>query len=239
MTGIEISVLIVILIAGLIRGITGFGGSMLMAPALSLLIGPVYAVVTALVLETAAAIVMLPESWRHIDRSRLLLLAVPACMTVPLGTLLLVTLDVDLARRLVSGLVVLCSLALLSGFRYHGAPRHITTVALGGLAGGMLGATSVGAPPVILYLLSGSDPPVVTRANLIAFITITSLIGLVIMLASGAAPLAVAKPSAVLVLPYLLMIYVGGKLFYRMKDSHVRQLALALMIVTGGAGLIL
>lgn len=235
----EMLVLAVILVSGVIRGVTGFGGSMLMAPPLSILIGPVPAVATALVLETAAAILMLPETWRHIDGSRLALLAIPACVTVPIGGLLLVTLDVDLARRLISGIVVLFSLAMLAGFRYQGRPRKVTAAALGALAGVLLGATSVGAPPVIFYLLSGPDPQIVTRANLVAFITIISAVGLIVLFGSGAVPFDTARPSAVLILPYLAMIYVGGKLFHRMTDINVRRTALGLMLVTGTIGLLL
>ena len=47
----EIVVVAIVFLAGLMRGITGFGGAMLMAPPLSFLIGPVATVVTALVLE--------------------------------------------------------------------------------------------------------------------------------------------------------------------------------------------
>jgi uncharacterized membrane protein YfcA len=53
--------------AGLIRGTTGFGGSMFMAPPLSLLIGPAPTVVIALALETAAAITILPAAWGKVS----------------------------------------------------------------------------------------------------------------------------------------------------------------------------
>jgi hypothetical protein len=52
------------------------------------------------------------------------------------------------------------------------------SVALGGLVG-VLGATSVRVPLVIVYLLSGPDPQVLTRANLTVFVTAISVIGLV------------------------------------------------------------
>jgi uncharacterized protein len=59
-------------VAGLVRGITGFGGAMVMTPALSVLIGPTRAVVVALVLETSAAIQLLPDAlrkaqWKSVD----------------------------------------------------------------------------------------------------------------------------------------------------------------------------
>jgi len=54
----DLVVVAVVTLAGVMRGITGFGGAMLMAPPLSTMLGPVPAVVTALTLEAAAALVM-------------------------------------------------------------------------------------------------------------------------------------------------------------------------------------
>ena len=93
MTMNEIAVAVVVTLAGLIRGITGFGGAMLMAPPLSFLIGAVPTVVTALILETAAALVMFPDALPKINKRVLLYLTLPACFTVPIGGYLLVTLD--------------------------------------------------------------------------------------------------------------------------------------------------
>jgi uncharacterized protein len=73
----EVAVVVVVTLAGLIRGITGFGGAMLMAPPLSLLIGAVPAVVIALVLETAAALVMFPDALRKINKRVLFYLILP------------------------------------------------------------------------------------------------------------------------------------------------------------------
>jgi uncharacterized protein len=181
----EIAVIVVVALAGFMRGITGFGGAMLMAPPLSLLIGAVPTVVTALILETAAALVMFPDALPKINKRVLLYLTPPACFTVPIGGYLLVTLDPLIARKIISMVVAVCSLILLCGLRYTGSHRPATSMILGGIVGVMLGSTSVGAPPVILYLLSGPDPQAVTRANLTVFVTAISVIGLVMLFAAG------------------------------------------------------
>lgn len=62
MEPIQLTAFTIVSIAGLVRGTTGFGGAMLMTPILSVLIGPISAVVTALILETAAALVMFPDA---------------------------------------------------------------------------------------------------------------------------------------------------------------------------------
>ena len=133
--------------AGLVRGTTGFGGAMLMTPVLSALLGPIPAVVTALFLETAAALVMFPDALPKARWRTLLYLIFPAVVTVPLGGYFLLTVDPAVARKMISAVVIIFSLMLLLGFRYSGSPRVITSLALGSVVGALLGATSVGAPP--------------------------------------------------------------------------------------------
>jgi uncharacterized membrane protein YfcA len=170
---------------GLVRGITGFGGAMMMAPILSVLIGPVPTVVTALVSETAAALVMFPDALPKARWRTLAYLTLPAIATAPIGGYFLLTLDPAIARKIIAGVVVMLSLMLLLGLRYSGSPRTATSIALGSLVGALLGATSVGAPPVVLYLMSGPDPVAVTRANLTLFVTAISIIGLVMLAVAG------------------------------------------------------
>jgi len=54
-------------LAGIIRGITGFGGAMVMAPPLALLLGPRIAVPVTMLLEGIAA---LPMLWQTRDAVR-------------------------------------------------------------------------------------------------------------------------------------------------------------------------
>jgi len=226
----DIAIIAIVALAGLVRGITGFGGAMLMAPPLSLLIGAVPTVVTALTLETAAALVMFPDALPKINKRVLLYLTLPACFTVPIGGYLLVTLDPLIARKAIAGVVALFSLLLLAGLRYSGSHRPATSLVLGGVVGVLLGATSVGAPPVILYLLSGPDPHAVTRANLTVFVTSISVIGLVMLAAAGAFTVPLAASAALLCIPFVTATWLGAKLFARMTDLGVRRLALAFML---------
>ena len=126
----ELAVLGIVILAGLVRGITGFGGAMLMAAPLSFLIGPVPTVVTALILETTAALIMFPDAWPRINKRILVYLTIPACFTVPISGYLLVTLDPWVARKLIAAVVVLFSSVLLAGLRYTGPQRPLTSLIL-------------------------------------------------------------------------------------------------------------
>lgn len=234
----EFAVIAVVILGGLMRGITGFGGAMLMATPLSMLIGPVPTVVTALILETAAALVMFPDALPKINKRVLLYLILPACFTVPIGGYLLITLDPAVARKAIAGVVTVFSLGLLAGLRYTGSQRPATSLILGGIVGVLLGATSVGAPPVILYLLSGPDPQTVTRANLTVFVTSISVIGLVMLVAVGAVTANLVLSAILLCIPFLTATWLGGTVFARMSDFGVRRLALGFMLMIGVIGLL-
>jgi uncharacterized membrane protein YfcA len=214
---------------GLVRGITGFGGAMMMAPMLSVLIGPVPTVVTVLVSETVAALVMFPDALPKARWRTLAYLTLPAIATVPIGGYLLVTLDPGIARKIIAGVVAMFSMMLLLGLRYSGSPRTATSIAIGSLVGGLLGATSVGAPPVVLYLLSGPDQVAVTRANLTLFVTAISVIGLVMLTAIGAITAELGISALALSVVFLLATWLGGKLFVRLSETCARRFALVLM----------
>jgi uncharacterized membrane protein YfcA len=234
-----IAIVAVVFLAGLMRGVTGFGGAMLMAPPLSFLIGPVATVVTALILESMAALVMFTDALPIINKGVLVFLIVPAFFTVPIGGYLLVTLDPLIARKFIAAVVVVFSLVLLTGMRYSGRPRPTTSLLLGGIVGVLVGSTSVGAPPVILYLLSGPDPQAVTRANLTVFVTAISLVGLIMLVLAGAITGKLVLSALLLCIPYLSATWLGGKLFGLLSEITVRRLALTFMLVMGVVTLVI
>src|SRR5829696_4312170 len=168
-------------VAGVVRGITGFGGAMVMAPPLALLLGPQLAVPVILVLESVVAAPMLVQTRHRVQWKVIGAIIFAACLTVPLGVLMLVAIDPTVTRRAIAVTVIVFAFVLLQGWRYAGRPRLTTSVGLGAVSGAMLGATSIGGPPVILYLLSGPDPIETTRANLTLYVAVTSLIGVAML----------------------------------------------------------
>jgi len=218
-------------IGGLIRGATGFGGAMVMTPTLSLLLGPIPAVVIALLLETFAAFSMLPMAARAAHWRTIAPLCAAACVTAPLGGYLLLTLDPQLMRRAIAATVLVFALVLLTGIRYRGQQRLGTSIALGATSGVLVGATSVGAPPVIMYLLAGSDPPGVTRANLTLFVTIISLAALAMMAWRGMLDASNAITSLLLSPFYFGGVWLGSHLYGRLDATAMRRWTLIFLLV--------
>jgi len=216
-------------LAGVVRGVTGFGGALVMTAPLALLLGPRLAVPVVLLLESVAAAPMLAQTLPLVRWRVFLPLALPACAAVPLGGYVLVNADPQVLRRAIAAIVIVFSLLLLRGWRYSGRPRLGTSVGLGALSGTMLGATSVGAPPVILYLLSGPDRIETTRANLTLYLVVTCLAGLVMLWARGVLDAAAAWTALWLAPGFYAGLVAGMRLFPYVSETRFRQFTLLLL----------
>ena len=225
-------------LAGVVRGITGFGGAMVMAPPLALLLGPRLTVPVVLLLESFAAAPQVVQT-RGLVRWRVVGPILGAtCITVPLGGYVLLAADPQWLRRAIAAIVIVFALLLLRGWRYSGSQRTSTGVALGGMAGAMLGATSIGGPPVILYLLAGPDRIDTTRANLTLFVAGSCLAGCVMLLATGVLDLEAAWTALALAPGYYGGLVAGTRLFARFDDARFRRFTLLLMIAVSSGILI-
>jgi uncharacterized membrane protein YfcA len=223
--------LAIVSLAGFARGVTGFGGAMVMTPPLSLLVGPTQAVATALLLEIVPAAYLLPGAFREMSGRIIGPICVAACATVPLGGYLLVTVDPAVMRRFIAGMVVLFAIGMLVGVRYAGPQRLSTSIGLGAVSGVLLGATSMGAPPVIVYLLSGPDPAPRTRANLIIYITVISVAGLLVLWLNGVFTTPLLSYTAAMAPFFFGALWAGSAVFRRIREQTFRRVTLIFLIV--------
>lgn len=229
---------VIAVLAGVVRGITGFGGAMVMSPPFALLLGPLLAVPVVMLLEGVAALPMVWQTRRQIHWPTINPILVAACVTIPFGGYLLVSADPVTLRRAIAATVIAFALLLLSGWRYSGRRRLPASLGLGAVSGAMCGATSVGAPPVILYLLSSPDPIAVTRASLSVYLVGISVATLVMLwwrdvLSAHSAALAIAFTPG-----YFVGLYAGTRLFSRFSVARFRQFTL-LLLITMSIGILL
>ena len=94
------------MLAGFVRGYSGFGAGMVLVPVLSLLYNPQFAVVSVVILELIASIQLLPGAIGQCHWRSVIPLSLSSVLAVPLGSLLLVNLDAETMRRCIA-LVVL------------------------------------------------------------------------------------------------------------------------------------
>ncbi len=221
---------LVVLLAGLMRGFAGFGSAMVTSPLYGLIYGPVQGVATVMLLETGVTLLLLPEAlprtrWRDIGP-----MSLAAVLAVPLGSFVLITADADVMRRVIASVVLVFALVMLRGWRYRGSRRVATTAGVGLMSGTMAGSVGMGGPPVILYLLSGPDAAAQNRANIITFFAIVGAMVLASLVVAGAVGVETVWRAALLMLPFLAAAHAGRRLFRHANEVLYRRVALYFLL---------
>jgi uncharacterized membrane protein YfcA len=229
----------VVAAAGLVRGFSGFGAGLVMAPLLPLLMGPTRAVPLMVLLDLVASAQLLPGAVREAAWREVGPIGITACLAVPVGGLALTTADPALFRRLVASGVVAFVLVLMSGWRLARRPPRAAGLGAGAVGGFLAGFAGIGGPPVILYQLSGPDPAHRSRANLISYIAITQLVAVTAFAARDLLDRRLLFLAAGLAPVFAAAILGGERLFRSAGESRRRGAVLWLLLAVGALGLAL
>ena len=224
--------------AGLMRGFAGVGSGMLMAPFFAILFGPVQTVAIIILMEIVVTAQLLPGVHREIRWKVIAPMGVAAALLMPAGSWLLVTLDPDLLARFIALVVLAFSIILMIGWRYDGEKKGWMSAGVGALSGVLIASTSLGNPPVMVYLLSSRDSAATSRANFTGYFAVT-LVALIAMMAFTGLIDRNAVRTAVLLLPvFMAGAFVGSRLFRKSSEALYRRVALGLLFVVGCYGLL-
>lgn len=228
------------LLAFVVRGVSGFGSSMVGIGGLSLLLPPQQVVPAFLALELLTTAHLLPGVWRQIDWASLRWVIGGCLLATPLGLTVLAGLDAGAMRLLVSlcllGIAVLMLSGLAARFTPRQTPGPLGALAVGAVSGALNGAVGISGPPAIVFYFA-TTAAATSRATLIAYFLLTDVWALA--LAGGAGLLtAAAWPLIAVALPFSLAgIWLGERLYLRLDEAQLRRLVWWLLAVLGAAGL--
>ncbi len=225
-------------LGGLMRGLTGFGGAMVMAPILSMAYPPARVVPVVMLLEAFIAAPMLWPAWKRAQRGLVLTICAAAVAALPAGAFVLLHAPAQLLRRGIAGIVMALSLMLLGGVRYRGPRPLPLTVAIAAGCGVLLGATGIGGPPMVVYLLSGPEPIDVTRANMTVYASVIAVAALSLLWLHGALQLGGALTPWLMAPSYGLGIALGTHLHGRTREQALRRVAVLMLIAVCAVALL-
>jgi len=194
-------------LAGLVRGFTGFGGALVMAPVLLTLVDPVSATAIVIIVNVAVGILEARQIHREADWSIAKPLVYVALLTAPVGLWSIHWLDVESARQIVGSVVLVATVALLLRWRFPFSIRQpLGRAAIGACSGFLFGLGGIGGPPVVIGLLADGMPARAVRATQLAYFSLIQVFILIVMALSG------SLTSQDLLLGGLLtpVYYVGG-----------------------------
>jgi uncharacterized membrane protein YfcA len=229
---------LVTFVGGLMRGFAGFGSAMLMAPVFAVLMGPAHMVPLIAAMEFPMGAALFAGSRRDVEWGFVVPMALIAMVAMPLGLWALFTVDRDILTKFVAGIVLAFVAILAIGWRYRGPRPLALTLGIGAASGAMMATSSVGGPPILLYMLAAERPAPRIRADIIAYFFLTSFVLIVLVMLRSDAALAAIVDAAILLPVVLLGSWIGSRLVGRAADRHYRWIAYVFLAAAGLFGLV-
>lgn len=225
------------LLAGLVRGFSGFGTAMIYLPIASQFLTPVEALVTLTIMDSLGPIPAIPRAAREADWPDLRRLLLSLVFFLPIGLWLLVSVPPETFRLSVSVVSLLLLAALILGVRYQGRLSLPKVYGVGGAAGLLGGAVGLPGPPVILFYMASSHAPNVIRATVMIFLFSFDLILITMLGYKGLLSLSGLALGLILAAPMLIGTMLGTWLFRPSYEKLYRAAAYVIIGVSALRGL--
>jgi len=235
--GLTLSALaLVVFGAGYVRGFSGFGFSAIVVSAMALIMDPVVIIVMVMIFEICASLFQVKNAWRHIDKPQLSRLLGGAMIGMPVGVTVLVMLDVNAVRIIISLLILSLCLVLLSGWSLKNRPGTIGQL-LVGVGSGLANSAAIGGLPVGLFLTAQNTEPLRFRANMIGYLFTLDIIGIAIMAYHDRFSTDIVLTAMALLPVMFAGVYLGSRQFFSTPPTSFRRLVIILLILLSLAGL--
>lgn len=233
-----VALTVIVLIAGIIRGFSGFALSALIMATAVIILPPIALIPMLWWLEMTASLLLVKKGWQEADRPTTIGLVIGCTLGWPIGLAMTLSLTEETSKMV--ALAIVCSLAITQLARIK-LPILATKPGLygAGLAAGVVsGLASVGAMVVALFFLARDTPARAMRGSIVLFLFLSSLLSFFIQLAFGVMDLSGVARGLVFAIPTAIGVALGVQLFTPRFEPYYRPACLSLLIGIAGFGLI-
>ena len=229
---------LVVIFSGFLRGFIGFGSGLLMIPILSYFYSPVFAMVFNIVIEIPATIYLTFVGIKKSNLREITPMMFTMMLTIPFGTIFLVSIDEQIIRTLMSLLLIFFVILIATGWRIKSTITKYVLVLGGAISGLMQGATGMGGPPYVTVLLSKNDSDDVARANILVITSGLVISAIISLYYFGLFTKDILLTGAISAPIYVFATYIGTKFFNYSGNKYFRNSSLIALGVVGLATLI-
>ncbi len=224
--------------AGFLRGFIGFGAALVSIPVISLVFGPQLALPIVTIMGIPSILQLLPDAIRRSEFPIVMPISLAVFIGTPIGTWVLVSVDPDVMKVVISLLVILMVGFLALGWKLkQQVPSSL--LLLSGFAGGLVqGAAGIGGPPVVAIALSRAGTPDQQRGNVLAVMTAIASSSVLPLYYYGLITMQAVAIGVFLFPIYSISTWFGSRYFGTGGRQHFRGAALVVLAVIGISTLI-
>lgn len=228
----------VVLVAGMVRGFSGFGLSALIMAGLALMIPPIALIPVCFLMEAVSNVVMFRVGLADANRKLVTGLVIGTAVGLPIGLAATHSLPPETSR--VVALVLILFLATLQLFK--ASPAFLGSksgVYLAGLFAGIVtGLASIGGMVVALYVLSLHVSVREVRASLVLYLFTSMAVSAFWLLSTGTLDLLAFKRGLLLAPLVVAGVLIGTWLFRPSLEPFYKRFCLFMLMSLAGIGLI-
>lgn len=223
------AVLAVTVLAGIVRGFSGFGSALIFIPLTSAIYEPRVATASFLLIDFFCTLPLFVRLYPISNKREVWPLSLSAALTIPLGAMFLRVVDPVHLRWGIAAVILTLLAVLVSGWRLRGTASLPLTIGVGLISGFSGGATQLVGPFAIIYWLGSKSPAAVVRANLVVLFALTGAVLCVAYLFQGLFPPPIVALSLLLAGSYVLSLLAGGYFFKGSSETLYRRVAYAIV----------
>lgn len=226
----------VVFVAGILRGMTGFGFSLLAVMGIGQFWSLDLVTPTVLLLELALTVLLVGDNVRpHLEPRWLVPLIVGGVIGAVAGLYGLGALPAAAVKPVLNLAIFISALISLVHARAPALATPVAAGVAGFLVGALVSAFAVGGPFAVVWFLAIGAAPAVIRANVIVFFGALDLFVVAVRWLHFGLSIEVLVTAALLLVPAVAGAFLGGRLFRRVDAARWRQVAA--WSIAGGAAL--
>jgi uncharacterized membrane protein YfcA len=224
---------LIIFLAGLIQGITGFGFALIAVPLLAFFIPLKTVVPLVVILSLVTNLFIFWETRKQVRLGEIRIITIFGLVGIPFGIVALQLLDSNLLKATVGMLITLTALAMFFGFKVKLRHRTLSSGMAGFLSGFFNSSISMSGPPIVLFLANEDSSKGEFRANLTAYAVITNIVTIGSFLFSRVIDPDVFGHSFPMLPGLLAGMGLGMVAARRINERIFRSIVLGLLVITG------
>ena len=227
-----IAATVTILLAGFVQSVTGFGFALVAAPLLLFVFEPKSVVVINIILGGILCALILFRSRQHVDVRRVALLCAGSIFGIPLGAYVLSSIDPSIIKLVIAILIIPFSIFLLLGHSHRFGKDSLGCGLAGSISGALAASTSLGGPPVVLFLLNQGLVKQQFIGTLVAFFLFLASVSVGAFSLMGMVTNDLLMKVIVLLPALVVGFYAGTKVLPKINAALFRRIATSIVCIS-------
>ena len=230
-----------VMIAAFIHGVAGFAFALFLTPILLFVLDPHKVVIINLSLSVFLnifnVIIMRKTFANNIVPGRILPIAIGSLVGMPIGAYILSIIDPSLLKIFIGFVIIIFAVLISLGFTLSFKNYKLSSAIAGLLSGMLMTSTSLGGPPVVLFMHGQKLNKNIIYCNLIMYWLFLISFSILTLLISKIINIETVYQALTFLPALLIGLYLGIITFHRINVHSFRKVTICIIIISGIAAI--